>query len=108
MKIDVPPRQVSGPKTVTLSGKLLPFQGKEEGAQPCLLKVFGSTSTYLPCFDTPEQLRFVMEKVGIANFVIKKIDDGPEFLKSIPKDVKIAVNFHDTPEGKIRWTEIQR
>lgn len=106
---NIPPPKPVGPlRSVELSGKLLPFTEKGPNGQPHYMMVPGSPHNYLPCFDTEKQLDTIMEKVGITNYVVKKIDDGVEFLESIPKEIKVALNFREVEGGKVRWTEIQR
>lgn len=98
------PKMVGELKTVDLADKLIPFVD----GQPHFMRVMGSPHFYLPCFDDEEQLKSTMELIGTTVYTVKKIDDGHEFLESIPEDIKIALNFRQMPNGKIRWTEIQR
>lgn len=101
---DLTPKQVGELKPVSLTDKLIPFIG----TQPHFMGVTGSSDLYLPCFDKQEQLEEIMEKVEITEYTIKRIENGAEFLESIPADIKVALNFRILENGKVRWTEIQR
>jgi hypothetical protein len=64
----------------------------------------------LPCFSSPEQLESVLEEGDIAWETIKLIQDESEFLASVyeRQDVKVILDLHRTPEGMVRFTEVQR
>lgn len=98
------PKRVGELKPVDLSGKLIPFKN----GQPVFMSLGPLPDLYLPCFDNKEQLEGVMEEVSVTDYTIKQIDDGIEFIDSIPEEIKIALNFRRMPSGKTRWTEIKR
>ena len=39
---------------------------------------------------------------------IKLIEDGIEFLDSVPPDIVVILNLRFTDEGKVRYTQVQR
>ena len=99
-----PQRTNRPPETVTLTGLLFPWRN----GQPVLLNVFGSPSLHLFCFKEKSNLLDICARAGASFDTVKQIDDGPEFLSSVPDEIVIALNPHFTPEGKIRYTQVQR
>ncbi len=89
---------------VSLTGGLIPWDGN----QPALLNVPGSTHNYMPIFTTQEKLEQLMTRAQTPYDSIKQIQDGREFLTSIPGEIHIMVDPYYTPEGKVRWAEIFR
>jgi hypothetical protein len=68
----------------------------------------GSDVLYLPVFSSEKQLREVLAKGRVPFDKIKHIDDGPEFMDSIPVEVIIIKDLYFTEEGKVRYTQILR
>lgn len=87
-----------------LTGLIFPWKD----GQPLTLGVSGSQSLYLPVFHEEQQLRTMMKHAQVEFDSIKLIQDGSEFLSGIPNDIKVAVDFRLTPEGRVRWTEIAK
>ena len=100
---DIPPPAYIGDrlKEVDVTGYLFPWNA----GQPFFLKIEGSDSTYIPVFENKEKLDDAMD--GIPYQKVKKIDDGWEFLDSIPLEYTVIVNLVKT-EGKCRYTQIFR
>lgn len=105
--------------TMNLTNYLFPHNGSVDAGSlghvvaPTLFNVPGSGALYLACFSTAEKLREVMERLGRTYVGIKKIDDGPVFLESLPSQIDghplvVICDPHFTEEGKIRFTEIFR
>jgi len=96
------------PRAVELSGKLVPF---EDGVS-VLLSMPGTTARYLPCFTRVEDLRALMESLGITGYRIKQIQDGAEFRSSIPSTtpeghpLQIILDPSATERGTIRFTQL--
>lgn len=99
------PRPTGRRVEVTLTGMIFPWTAE---GQPAFLRVPGSSALYLPLFSDPTMLKIVMDGTSTPYVKVKKIDDGFEFLDSIPKDIRIMVEPWFTPEGRVRWTEIER
>lgn len=96
---------------LVLTGSLIPWNG-DDG--PVLLYMPGTTDFFLPVFSTEEKLRSTLTQAGVAFECVKHIDDGLEFLASVPRvmddqrRVRIAVDLWYTPEGRVRFHEVQR
>ncbi len=110
-----PPKRTDKPEEeVSLTGMVFAVLGQDGAAiQPALLTVPGSDALYLPVFDDVKKLveAMIYSKTRYSN--IKHIDDGAEFLESLPmkigeKDLKVMLNPYFTPMGKVRWVEVQR
>ena len=101
-----PPRQVGPERSVSLTGLLFAVRGPNM----VLVNMFGDStmSLHLPLFAGPEQLREVLHRVGIEFDGIKQVEDGHEFLQSVPPDIVVVTNLRFTPEGKTRYTQVQR
>jgi hypothetical protein len=101
-----PPKQVGPQKFLDLTGMLIPWAG----GQPVLLNMMGVDSSvqYLPLFSEPEPLEAVLAQAGVGFESIKQVDDGPEFLDSIPVEIIVITDLRYTPEGKIRFHQVQR
>jgi len=98
------PKQRSGPKSVNLHGALFPMRGE----QPTLLSIPQSPLLYLPCFTTEEKLWSLLNILQIPVDNIKTIDDPLEFLGSLKDSgVTVILDLYFTPEGKIRYQQIQ-
>ena len=100
------PHQVGTPlKSVSLTGTVFPW----DGSQPHYLRMPESNYLYLPCFTDVDKLRDMMDRLHIQRYVIKQVDDGPEFLTSfdVPKaeHVRVILDPHFIGEGKIRFTQ---
>lgn len=100
-----PPRRVVGApvRSLDLTGMLLAFAD----GQPVLLRMPESEQLYLPCFGTIADLLEVLGRVGAAHDRIKKIDDGPEFVTSIPPSVEVILNVR-WKGSRIRFTQVLR
>ena len=95
------------PAIIRLTGRLVPFDADN---QPVWIEIPDSPHRYLPIFDTQRELVHVLAKAGIRYEKIKRIDDGREFLESIPRrwmgqDVKIITRIRFMPDGRLRYFE---
>jgi len=99
-----PPKQIGPVKELALTGQLMPWKN----SQPVLLNMqgVGPDTFYLPLFEEEDQLRSVL--VGIEFESIKMVEDGAEFLDSIPLDVIVITNLRFTEEGNVRFHQVQR
>lgn len=97
------PRRTGKPvEEITLTGKLVPFRN----GQPIMLNFTMSPHTYLPCFDTESELREMMADIGWDN--IKHVDDGQEFLVSIPPHVVVITKLRKTERGTFKFLQVFR
>jgi hypothetical protein len=111
-----PPVRTEKPaELVDLTGHFFPHNGSVgDAVLPCFVQASGSTALYLPCFSTPEKLQAMMATFGVSYAGIKKIDDGMEFVRSLPmtmgdRDIKVILDPYVVPErGSVRWVEIFR
>ena len=100
-----PPKPVDGvQKVLTLTGMLVPFFD----GQPVLLEVPASEFLYMPVFKDETSLKEVLALTNTEFDRIVQIEEQHEFLESIPPSIKIAVNPNFQPNGRVRWTEVQR
>jgi len=76
---------------------------------PVLLRMPGSHLFYLPCFSSAEGLRGFFGQIGIGFDVIKKIEDGMEFMSSLDvhPHVTVILDPRITEEGRVRFIQIQ-
>lgn len=104
MSDDTPPPAFIGDrlKEINITGYLFPWNN----GQPFFLKIEGSSSTYIPVFEDKNKLEEAMD--GIPFQKIKRIDDGGEFLDSIPVEYTVIVNLRKSSDGKCRYTQIFR
>ena len=68
----------------------------------------GFPVSYIPLFDTEEQLRKELEQAGVTFDTIKLVEDGVEFLDSIPPELIVITNLRHTPEGRVRFLQVRR
>ncbi len=86
------PRRKPGavPRDVFLEGMVFAIDGE----QPWLGQL--DTECHLPVFTSWEHLHKFFASIGIdsSGFRIKRINDGREFLASIPPDVEVVMDPH--------------
>jgi hypothetical protein len=99
-----PKRTGKPPEWVSLTGLLIAWG---EDNQPVLIGVTGSPLYHLSCFSSEDGLRSMLSRVGASFTKIKRIDDGPEFLASIPKEVVVVVAPHFVGE-RFRYAQVLR
>lgn len=99
-----PRRTAKPPEELSLTGKLIPY--KE--CQPCYLNMPLSHHAYLPCFDGEDELRAMMASAKIDFDNIKHIDDGRDFLVSIPAHIIVITNMRWTERGTIKFLQVFR
>lgn len=103
---------------VTLTGKLFPW-GFDD--QPVLISLFACGDFFLPLFSTEEKLRATCKDIKFAR--IKRVDDGPTFLASLPYFItdratilgweskpllRVIIDPWFTEQGHVRFIEVQR
>jgi hypothetical protein len=119
MSEDFAPRPTGKPlENIELTGKLFPW-GVDD--QPVFLQMPACGDFFLPLFSTEDGLRLIYKDIPFAK--IKKVDDGPAFLASLPHFItdrttiltweakpllRVIVDPWFTPEGRVRFLEIQR
>lgn len=109
------PRPVgTPPKAISLTGKLFAWKsmGITKGC-PAFVQMPGSDDFYLPCFSDDAELRAEMAWARVEYDGIKCIEDGEEFLQSLPRTVdghrvRIMIDPERRPDGKMRWAEVLR
>jgi hypothetical protein len=94
---------------VNVSGTLLPYHNGE----PVLLRFFGAGYLYLPLFSTEERLREIMARIGAPFDQIKQVNDGPDFMESLParldeRQLQVIMDPHFLENGRIRFLQIPR
>jgi hypothetical protein len=101
-----PPKQVGPERDVTLTGMLFPWRDD----QPVLVHLTGDgTGTFcLPLFRDEDRLRAVLGAFGVPFASIKMVEDGPEFLESLPRDIAVIADLRITDEGRLRYLQIRR
>ena len=101
-----PPRRTDKPEeSVTVTGKLFPW----DKDHPVTFFPVGSPLPHMMLFDTEAMLHVFMRTVCEGDeYTIKLIENGPEFLASVPGSIVVAVNPWFTDEGKVRYTQLQR
>jgi hypothetical protein len=93
----------------TATSKLVPWAN----GSPTLLHIPGSEHFYLPCFSSEAGLRAAMQSASLPYSSVKRIDDGREFLCSIPPSlsghsVRIVIDLRFLPDGRTRFLEVGR
>ena len=97
-------------RSVGLTGKIFPWNPSTQ--QPVLTHMGASTTYYLACFSKEEDLRATMTRLGITGYTIKQIQDGPEFLSSIPSTygddtLHVILDPYLAEDGlRTRWTQV--
>jgi hypothetical protein len=108
MDAAIPPPNPTGkpPQDLTLTGMLMPWCGD----RPALVHMHGVGEGvfYLPLFDEEDKLRTVLARANVPFKSIKLVEDGFEFLDSIPPDIVVITNLRFTDEGRIRFMQVQR
>jgi len=103
------PTRVGNADEVSLTGQL--FAWRDHGlvtGEPVLLAMPNTPCLYLACFTSEADLR-LMHTIAAAPFDrIKQVQDGREFLSSIPPSITVILNPRITPEGRVRFTQILR
>lgn len=98
-----PPKRIGGIQSASIKGLLMPWKDD----QPVLITFMGSSAAYLPLFSTPQEL--VSGLLNVAEWTsIKKIDDGLEFISSVPVEINVIMNLHLLPDGTRRFSQIER
>ncbi len=105
MKAFAPRSTGKAPEEIILTGKLVPFMADE---QPLFLNMPLSPHDYIACFATENALRSFMARAKVAFDKIKHIDDGTEFLVSIPHEVVVIVDPWWTEQGTVRFHQLFR
>lgn len=98
--MDTPPAPTGKPPGwIALAGKLFAV----DRDTPVLFEMPGSEHFYLPTFANEPELRAAMERTGSTVTSIKRIDDGPAFVESVPAGVKVITDLRFLPNGRIRY-----
>jgi hypothetical protein len=101
-----PPKRTGAPaRRVDLTGCLLPWGADD---QPVFLGMPESTLVYLPCFSSALILRATFALANTSFASIKHIDDGREFLASIPLKYVVILDPHFVDGGRVRFTRVLR
>lgn len=88
-------------KDIVITGKLVPFY---DNGQPVMMEFGDSEDKFVFIFSDMEKLREAM--VDISYDSVKQIDDGPEFVRSVLPQARIALDPWKTDQGTTRWTEV--
>ena len=107
----IAPRRISNRVLdVNLTGYLSLFlQGTNmTGAQPVWLEQPGSPHLYLAVFSSKERIDIFLVDYPISYDKIIHIDDGLEFISSIPREYKIIIDPYKHTNGRMRYSEVFR
>lgn len=99
------PRQIGLDENIVLTGCLMPWS--DETNQPAFVFVIGESKPCIPLFTDQKKLNVFSEDFGLMFDRVKHIDDGFEFLDSIPKEVDIIYNPRKH-EDKVRYKLVKR
>ncbi len=98
-----PPKNIGDrSKEIDITGYLFPWKD----GQPFFMQMLGSKATYIPVFEDKIKLDIGMN--GIEYEKIKQIEDGQQFLDSIPTKYIVIVNLRYTSDGKCRYIQLFR
>ncbi len=106
------PRPTTGlPRPMDLDGCL--FAWDRGIGMPVMFEMPESPATYIMCFKTEASLRLFHQQAEVEFDSFKQIDDGQEFLESIPliwveRPLKIGLDPYYTVFGTVRYLELQR
>jgi hypothetical protein len=101
-----PPKSLGIEREISLTGML--FAVNEDKLVLVNMAGVAKAVAYLPLFETPEQLEATLGKVDIVYTGIKQVQEGIEFLDSLPPELVVITNLRLTEEGKTRFTQVQR
>lgn len=102
--VATPPRSTDRPwRSLSLSGMLM---GWAEG-QPCLMRVMGSDAWHLALFSTLDKLETAHDEGWFEYESIKVVDDGNEFLESLPKEIAVILDPYITEKGTMRYFQVE-
>ena len=97
-------------KHITLTGKLFPVRASDQS--PVLVEMPNSAQ-FLPIFSREADLRAAMERISIADYTIKQITNGHEFMASLQAgraagamSFRLMVDPRPTDRGTTKWDEI--
>ncbi len=88
---------------ITLKNHFLP---RLDDGQPVVLQIVDESDWYLPVFSTVARLRAEMERAGIVYSVIAIIEDERQFLGSLPPEIRVALDPHESPDGGLHFHEV--
>lgn len=101
-----PPKRISDvAHEMTLTGYLSLFYSDQ---QPVLLNMDGTDDLFLAVFSTKVKLDQYLRDYPTAYDKIIQIDDGDEFLGSIPKSIRVIGDPYKHGNMKIRFMELTR
>lgn len=100
------PRPVGEDEEITLTGCLMPWSDTTN--QPVFCRIAGTTKTCIPVFSTKEMLEDWSRVFGFSYDRIKHIDDGVDFLDSIPVEIDVILNPRQHDTLKVRYNLIKR
>lgn len=97
-------------ENLTLTGMLIPWRTT---GGPVLLSMPACDDFFLALFSTEGKLREVLGRAGVKFDRIKHIDDGVEFIRSLPTSyedarLRVIVDPWFTEQGRVRFIEVQR
>lgn len=102
---DEPPRPTGkAPELVDITGYILPV---DDARQPAWLHCVGM-GLVLPVFSTMAALDLACRHYPLNHTRLQRIDDGHEFVRSIPEDVPIVIDVRPSDRGTVLFTLVQR
>jgi hypothetical protein len=100
-----PPAALSAPFELDIDGYILPLRR----GQPVWLEIPGLPGHALPIFSDQAALdRAEVELPGFSYDRRQKIDDGPEFLSSIPQNIDVIIDPWITERQTTRYRRVYR
>lgn len=87
-----------------VAGMLFPWDASS--GQPVLIRIPQAPRPWaVPVFDDEAALRHLMAELHVADYTIKQVTDGAEFIDSVEESGGVvAGNPRRTAAGTVRWT----
>lgn len=95
------PKPTGHEEDISLTGAMFPTEGPQ-----LTIVQFTGEQLYLPVFRDGEDLRRIMERIGVHYDGVKQVKDGAEFLSSLPEGIALAIDIYFTDEGRVRWLQV--
>ena len=86
------PRSLGQQKSISLTGTVFPWDPERD--QPLFLRMSASPAYYIACFSDVEALRALMMHLQIDGYAIKKVEDGADFISSLPAMLDVGAPLH--------------
>lgn len=103
------PRPIPGAamRELSITGAVSPFFADN---QPSFLRMPETDDLFLPLFSDKVTFDRFIARWPIPYDKLIQVEDGPEFLDSVPREIRVILNprEHEDGGGKVRFTELFR